>query len=147
MFAQENVVKASDSLIELLVAQCTDLEQLLALAREETLAAQQGNFLSILDIVSDREKISNRIEVFQQQISELRVTLSSNEENFFRREEFAHAIEIATLTLEQDRQSKLLLTGLRDESLAELKNLEKSHRGVNKYLSAESKGLAYNRNL
>ncbi|MCY7348213.1 MAG: hypothetical protein LH614_18630 [Pyrinomonadaceae bacterium] len=147
MFANENVVKTSDSLIELLAAQCADLEKLLGLAREETLAAQQGNFLSILDIVSDREKISHRLEAFQQQIAELRVTLGANEENFFRREAFTHAIEIATLTLEQDRQSKLLLTGLRDESLAELKNLEKSHRGVNKYLSAESKGLAYNRNV
>jgi|GEM_PF-1710427 len=147
MFLKENVVKTSDSLIELLAAQCTDLEELLGLAREETLAAQQGNFLSILDIVSDREKISRRLEVFQQQIAELRVTLGASEENFFRGEAFTHAIEIATLTIEQDRQSKLLLTGLRDESLAELKNLEKSHRSVNKYLSAESKGLAYNRNV
>ncbi len=147
MFASENVVKTSDSLIELLAAQCADLEKLLALAREETLAAQQGNFLSILDVVSDREKIGKRLESSQQQIAELRHNLGAATDDFFRHEAFTHAIEIATMTLEQDRKTKLLLTGMRDESLEELKNLEKSHRGVSKYLSRESIGLAYNRNI
>ena len=44
MFQTQEITKNSDSLIELLTAQCADLEKLLTLAREETLAAEgDGN--------------------------------------------------------------------------------------------------------
>ncbi len=147
MFQKKNVEKTSDSLIELLVAQCDDLEKLLALAREETLAAQNGNFLSILDIVSDREKISQRLEVFQEQIGELRQNLSASETGFVRDELFNHTIELATMTLRQDKETKLLLGGMRDEALEELSNLDKSQRGTTKYLYQQTKGLSYSRNV
>ena len=56
------IAENSDSLIELLSAQCGDLEMLLALSREETNAIERGNFESVLDIVSKRAELGNRLE-------------------------------------------------------------------------------------
>lgn len=145
MSGYDKVVENSDSLIEILAAQCADLEKLLSLAREETLAAEQGNFLSILDIVSEREKIGRQLETFQQRTSELRRALGTAEKSASRSEIASRIVETARLTIEQDQKTRLLLNGAREEAAEELKNLEKSHRGTNVYLRAETKGLAYNR--
>lgn len=145
MAYSNKIAEKSDSLIDLLTAQCADLEQLLALAREETLAAEQGNFLSILDIVSEREKIGKRLETFQAQTTELRRTLNGSGSAPIHGEIAARIEEMARFTLEQDQKTRLLLTGERDEAAEELKTLEKSQRGTNVYLREETKGLAFNR--
>lgn len=147
MFHSEEITNKSDSIIELLTAQCADLEKLLNLAREETLAAEQGNFLGILDIVSDRERIGKRLETFHSQIAELRTGLGENEETFRRNEITKRVVEIANLTIVQDQTTQLLLESSREKSVNELNNLEKNYRGNNAYLSAQKKGLAYDRNL
>jgi hypothetical protein len=143
----ENLKDRSDSLIELLTAQCSDLEKLLRLAREETLAAQQGKFFKILDIVSERAEITQKLETFQQQISELRNCLESNVENVTQQNSVNRIIELANLTLVQDKKTKLLLTASREENTESLQNLEKSQHGTNAYLREERKGLAYSRNF
>lgn len=145
MFHSEQIINNSDSIIELLTAQCADLEKLLNLAREETLAAEQGNFLGILDIVSDRERIGKRLETFHKQIAELRTGLGENEETFRRNEIAKRVVEIANLTITQDKQTRLLLNTSREKSANELNNLEKSYRGNNAYLREHKKGLAYDR--
>lgn len=147
MIHSNKIAEKSDSLIDLLTAQCDDLEKLLALAREETLAAEQGNFLSILDIVSERKKIGDRLETFQQLTTELRHTLSGSEDAALRREIASRIVEMGRLTLEQDYKTRLLLTGARDETAKELKNLEKTQRGANIYLRGETKGLAFNQQV
>lgn len=155
MFQPEKIIKNSDSLIDLLTAQCGDLEKLLALAREETLAAQQGNFEGILDIVSKRAEIGRRLETFQQQIAELRNKLGASATSATANSEISNrVIEIANLTLAQDQQTKLLLTGARDSAAAELNstavelnNLERANRGNNAYLKEQARGSSYNRNF
>lgn len=147
MASSENLVNKSDSLIELLAAQCGDLEKLLALAREETLAAQQGKFLKIWDIVSERDAIGRRLETFQRQISELRGHLESKGESVNQYDITNRVIEFANLTLAQDQKTRLLLTETRGETLESLRNLEKSQHGANAYLREQSKGLAYSRNF
>ena len=137
----------SDSLIELLTAQCSDLEKLLALAREETIAAQRGNFEDVLDIVTKRAEIGSRLETFQQQLSELRTHLGESATALLRNEITARVVEIAGLTLAQDQKTKLLLTGTRENAAAELANLERGQRGANVYMRAETKGLSYNQSF
>jgi len=147
MFQSEEITTKSDSLIELLTAQCADLEKLLTLAREETLAAEGGNFLGILDIVSDRERIGKRLETFHRQIAELRNSLGETDETIRRNQMAKRVIEIAQLTIEQDNKTRLLLNGARDRSVNELNNLEKSTRGNNAYLREQTKGLAYDKSV
>jgi flagellar biosynthesis/type III secretory pathway chaperone len=147
MISSENIQKNSDSLINLLAAQCADLEKLFQLAREETLAAEQGKFLKIWDIVSERAEIGARLETFQQQIGELRGQLESKGDNANKYDITNRVIELANLTLAQDQKTRLLLTDSREKMVEDLKNLDKSGHGTNAYLRENKKGLAYNRSF
>lgn len=147
MFDFDRIEKKSDSLIELLTAQCADLELLLSLARAETVAAEQQNFERILEIVSDRNRIAERLETFQQQISHLREDLAASESAKLQ-VKAERIVEIANLTLAQDKKTKFFLSCARDEAVTGLSNIDKSQRGANAYSNAGAdKGLAYNRNF
>lgn len=142
MSGSEKIINQSDSLIELLTAQCADLENLLALARCETVAAEQKDFEEILRIVTERGAIGQRLETFQQQIIELRGFLGAQTDNFQQNEIAKRVVEVANLTLIQDRKTKLLLTGVCESVALEMQNTEKSFRGTSAYLSEARKGLA-----
>ncbi len=143
MLKKEEITEKSDSLIGLLTEQCTDLEILLNLARQETVAAKDGKFLELIDIVSDREKIGARLETYSAQISELRNSLGENDETIRRNEISKRVIEIANLTIAEDNRNLLLLNQSRESAAKELGNLEKSTRGNNAYLRQQTRGLAY----
>mgnify|MGYP003412434795 FL=1 len=147
MASPDNLVKNSDSLVELLAAQCSDLEKLLALAKEETAAAREGKFTRIWDIVSERSLIGKRLETFHQQIAELRGTLEGQAENIAKYDITNRVLELANLTLLQDGQTRSLLTESCENTTVELKNLEKGHAGSNAYLRQPTRGLAYDRNV
>lgn len=140
---QQPIVEKSDSIIELLAAQCGDLEKLLTIAREETRAAEAQDFERILEIVSERAQIGERLEVFQRRISELRGFLGDNAE--INRHRLANRIvEIASLTLEQDEKTRKLLIGVKEETAQELRALETGSKNANVYLRGRQTGLAYN---
>jgi len=143
MSRSEKIKNNSDSLIDLLTSQCADLEELLALAREETEAAKQGNFLGILDVVSERAKIGEKLETFQRQITELR----SNLEEPIPTNVSSRVIELSNLTLYQDRKTQKLLNSAKEEASAELKTLEKAEQNTNAYITPKRKGLAFERDI
>ena len=143
MVFTENIKKRSDSLIELLGAQCTDLEALLGLAREEAAAAENGMFLRIWEIVSERAVIAERLETYHRRIAELRTYLESEGEPVSNYDITNRVIELANMTLAQDQKTRHLLTGLREDSRSSLQNLERSHLQSNKYLSEKRRGLTY----
>lgn len=147
MVHSDKIVKNSDSLIELLCAQCSDLEKLLVLAREETIATQDENFGGVLDIVSKRAELGFRLDKSQQQIAELREHLGANSTAALNKEVTKHVVEIADQILAQDQKTKLFLTAAREDAAIELANLEKSQRGANAYLREETRGLSYNRSF
>ena len=143
MLNSEKIEQDSDSLIDLLSAQCIDLEKLLNLAREETLAVKHGNFGKIIDIVSERDEIGKRLETFQQQISELRSGLEKSAHEDIT----TKIIETTNLTLAQDRETKLLLESAKEETALEMRNLGRYEKGMNAYLKEQKKGLAYSRTI
>lgn len=147
MSASENLTKNADSLVGLLTAQCSDLERLLALAKEETVAAEEGRFTRIWDIVSERSKIGKRLETYHQQIAELRCSLDSQGDTLERYDVTRRIIELANLTLMQDRQTHKLLCDNRDRTAAELINLDKASSGTDAYMRQPSRGLSYDRNF
>lgn len=143
---QQQIAEKSDTIIELLAAQCSDLEKLLAIAREETRAAEAQDFERILEIVSERSQIGERLEVFQRRISDLRGFLGDSAE--INRHQIANRIiEVASLTLEQDEKTRKLLTGVKEDTALELRNLETGNRNANVYLRGRQTGLAYTRNF
>ena len=139
----ESIKENSDSLIDLLTDQCVELETLLSLAREETLAAKSGDFGAIMGFVSEREKIGKKLETFQRQISELRGHLESN----VPRDLSAQIIDITNLTLAQDRKTTNLLTAARDEATEKLNGLGRSEKNTNAYMHERRKGLAYDKKI
>jgi len=147
MAFSSTLVNNSDSLIGLLTAQCDELEKLLALSREETEAARSGKFLRVWDIVSERAAIGRRLETYQRQISDLRGVLESKGEKISQYDITNRVIEFANQTLVQDQKTRLLLTASRDEAVADLKNLERSHHNTNAYMRENTKGLACDRSL
>ncbi len=147
MAISEPIIKNSDSLIELLGAQCAELENLLALAREETIAAQEGRFLKIWEIVSERATIGKKLETYQQQISELRGHLESKGENVNKYDITNRVIELANMTLVQDQQTRTLLAQSREEAADGLRKIGKNHASTNAYLRENTKGLAYSRSF
>lgn len=147
MAASNKVKNNSDSLIDLLGAQCSDLEQLLALAREETAAAQDSKFLKVWDIVSERAAIGKRLETYHRQIAELRGHLEKEGENITEFDITNRVIELANQTLVQDQKTRHLLTESREHAATGLRTLGKSQTGNNAYLRENTKGLAYSRNF
>jgi flagellar biosynthesis/type III secretory pathway chaperone len=143
MVFTENLKKKSDSLMELLGAQCSDLEKLLGLAREESFAAENGMFLRIWEIVSARAVIAERLETYHRQITELRTHLESEGEPMSNYDITNRVIELANMTLAQDQKTRHLLTGMRDDSRSSIHNLERSYQQSNKYLNEDRRGLTY----
>jgi anion-transporting ArsA/GET3 family ATPase len=137
----------SDSLIGLLAAQCLDLEVLLSLARRENMAAEQKDFKAVLNIVTERARVGEKLETYQRQISELREFLGDPTEGYKTAPVAARIIELTEQTLAQDSKTKLLLAETREQTSIELKNLATGKRGVSLYMKEEQKGLSYNENI
>ena len=128
----------SDSLIELLTEQCADLENLLSLAREETNAAKQGNFARIIDIYEKRSELGERLETFQQQITELRQSIGQRIPVTISEK----ISEVVNMTLAQDSETRKLLTAGNEETIKELTVLEKARQNTKLYSTERRKGLA-----
>jgi hypothetical protein len=62
----------ADSLMDLLIAQCSDLETLLGLARRENVAAQSDDFGELFAVYGERAELGDRLESYHRQVAELR---------------------------------------------------------------------------
>lgn len=145
--ASKQLVENSDTLVELLTAQCADLEKLLSLAKEETVAAEAGKFTRIWDIVSERNSIGRRLETFHQQIAELRTSLGSQGDSVGKYDITARVIELSNLTLIQDQQTRKLLAEARDKATTEMIQLDRSQSGTDAYMRQPTRGLSYDREV
>jgi hypothetical protein len=133
----------AEPLMELLTAQCADLEALLLLARRENVAAKEGNFEDLLLIAGERVVFSERLESYHTQVSELRARLgdTSLASSVPAREVIRLAVEIQS----HDAQTKSLLLTARAQTSDALSRLNESHRNSTAYLKHPSTtGRNYN---
>lgn len=144
MTAENKIYEKSDSLIEILTEQCSDLEKLLFLSREEANVAQQNDFERLLEIVTERSEIGKRLEVFQQRIAELRSFLGTNVAEK-EKETMKRIEEISSLIIIQDRQTKQLIASEKEKTSLKLRSLNQALKGTNSYLSSGEKGLRYSK--
>lgn len=124
----------SDSVMDILAAQCADLEALLALARREAEAAEQRDFEEIMRIVHERATLGERLEVYHRQMAELRQRLSEPVDNAFRSPVAAHAVELALDIQAQDARTRPLLVAARAEATTALSRLNQGRRSIHGYL-------------
>lgn len=138
----------SDSLIDLLTAQCADLEKLLHLARLEKDAIENTDFQEVFRIVTERDNLNQRLEVFQRQIYELRSQLNENSlESFYQNPVTVRTTKLIGEILNQDRQSQQMLQTFRQTAVQNLSQLNVSRKSLKNYSEHQSKGLAYNQKV
>ena len=147
MFQTAIITEHSDTLIGLLTAQCGDLERLLYLARIEAEAAEAGNFETVLEIVSERSTLSDRLEVFSRQVAELRSRLGEAGEAVLQNPIAIRTTEIVSEILRQDARSRPLLETAKQEAITEISKFDSSHRMGNAYTRETTKGIAYSRSF
>lgn len=126
----------AESVLGLLIAQCGDLENLLALARREEAAAQAQNFDELLQVVSERTTLGERLEVYHRQIADLRNQLGVAAA-FEQLAQSRVAQQTTALVHEiqaTDARTQPLLLAARSVIQEEQQRLERSQRGVNAYL-------------
>jgi hypothetical protein len=120
--------------MELLVAQCADLETLLTLARRETAAVEQSDFKAIMQIVGERATLGERLEVYHLQIAEMRRRMSDCVELALGSPPATRALELAVDIQTQDTRTHRLLTAAREEAAAALSRLDRGRRSITGYL-------------
>lgn len=125
----------ADSLIELLVAQCVDLEELLKLARREATAAEQQDFGSLLDITRDRATLGERLETYHRQISELRSTMDSAAEHVIQSSVAKEAVQLALAIQTEDAKTSTMLATMRVNANDLMNRLDQGRRGSIAYLN------------
>ncbi len=128
------LINQSDTLAELLAAQCTDLERLLALARLETQAAERSDFSELLRVTEERATIGERLEVYHRQLAEVRARLDDTALDAHG-ERAAQIIELAVAVQTQDARTRPLLLAARAEITEEGARSERLRRGASAYLS------------
>lgn len=137
--------RRAESVMEILAAQCADLEALLALARREGEAAERRDFEEIMRIVGERASLGDRLEVYHRQIAEMRQRLHGPEENAFCGEAATkRAVGLVVDIQTQDARTRQSLSEARAESTTALTRLNKGRRGVHGYLrDPRSASVAY----
>ena len=131
------------SVLDLLIAQCTDLEALLALARQEEQAAHHRNFDEVLRVVNERATLGERLEVYHRQIAELRDKLGGTETVAAPTSTptgptqavlLGQTVALVAAIRDTDARTQPLLLAARNELSDEQRRLDKTQRGVNAYL-------------
>jgi ABC-type Fe3+-citrate transport system substrate-binding protein len=134
----QDTLAQSDSVIELLIAQCVDLEALLALARRENAAAKADDFEEVFTVVTERASLSERLETYNRQISELRSQLKGVQDSNLVGVATQLIVDIQT----QDADTKSLLISNRTKTAEALGRMDQGHRQSVAYLQhARANGL------
>lgn len=127
--------RQADSLVALLTAQCADLERLLALVQQETLATEACDFDEVLRVVDARSQLGMRLETYHRQIAELRERIGGRAEDILESDAAGKARRMIVEIQAQDRKLLPLLEAKRDETSHAIARLDRTRRGTNAYLN------------
>lgn len=135
MRTPDAVADAAEPLIELLAAQCSDLEQLLALARRETDAAERRDFDEIMRVVDARATLGERLETYHRQIADMRARLGSSADAATT-SPTAHRLASLVADIQTaDRRTMPLLVAARTEAAEGLAKLDAGRKTAGAYAS------------
>lgn len=122
-----------DSLMDILFAQYTDLEALLALARREEVAAEKQDFEQVLEVVTERASLGERLEVYHRQLAEMRARLGNQAEAALSSPVVARTQALVSAIKMQDAATRPKLLAARDESLKQSLRLDQAQRNLGAY--------------
>lgn len=132
---QSNIEAQAETVLDILAAQCRDLEVLLALARRETEAAERRDFDEVLRIVGERATLGERLEIYQRRIADFRAQCGEGEMTTLAGNPLAPRLAALAANIEaQDARTRPLLVKARDDASQKLAKLNSSQSRVNAYL-------------
>ena len=134
-YTSDAINSQADSLIELLVAQCADLESLLKLARQESLAVEENDFDRMLAVTSERSILGERLENYHRQISDLRAAMGESADQVLRSTLVKDTIRLALEIESKDAHTSSSLTSVRSNTNCQLTRLEQGRKNSTAYLS------------
>jgi hypothetical protein len=135
MNSASRITAEADSLLDLLIAQCRDLETLLALSRRETAAVEASNFDEVLRITADRATLGERLEVYHRQIMEMRQKIGTAAESVMQSPTASRITELVQGIVAQDSYTRPLLLVARQQIDQERRQLNQVQRGLTAYLN------------
>ncbi|HEX4949609.1 MAG TPA: hypothetical protein VFZ34_23235 [Blastocatellia bacterium] len=135
MHPAANISAEAASLLDLLIAQCEDLETLLVLSRHETTAAAARDFAEIIRITAERATLGERLEIYHRQIADLRQRLGGPAEMALESPTATRIAELVNRVRAQDDQTRPLLLAARQEIEQEWKQVHQVQRGLTAYLN------------
>jgi hypothetical protein len=136
----------ADSLIELLIAQCSDLEGLLALARRENAAASSQDFAELFTVFGERAKVGDRLESYHRQVSELRDKLGRGLGGNIDPVLSTKTVQLVVEIQAQDKETTSLLIASQALTSHELARLGYRQRSSLAYMNGvPTNGLKYDR--
>lgn len=135
----------AESVIEILAAQCADLEALLALARQEAIAAEKQDFERLFEITRERATLGERLEVYHRQIVEVRARMSETLEPSGSNEAARRAVALVMEIQVQDDHTHPLLIAARSAMVDQMSSLDNTQRNLSAYLrhDKEVSSVAY----
>lgn len=138
-----------ETVLEILAAQCADLEVLLALARRETEAVERNDFEEVIQIVAERATLGARLEVYHRQIAEMRKRFGEPMLKTFQGMVANRTAELVTEILTQDMRTNSLLVAEHEKVSTALSCLNRGRRNVYGYLRREGRAasVAYDQTI
>ena len=131
MSSPYKIEKQSDLLIGLLTTQCADLENMVTLEKASILAARAGDYERVLKLNREREALCDKIETFQQQISNLRERLGKNVELVWESDIETRMSEIINLFKLQSADQQFLPNLARQKIVESLGGLSSANGSSN----------------
>lgn len=129
-----HIVENSDSVMDILAAQCCDLETLLALARKETEAVENQDFAELVRVVDARATLGERLEVYHRQISALRTSFGPEMSAHDNGRTSARTRQIVAQIQEQDALTLPLLKASSRDVSESLNDLGRKQQRAGAYL-------------
>jgi hypothetical protein len=122
-----------DSLMDILFAQYSDLEELLVLARREETAAERNDFDEIFEVVKQRATLGDRLEVYHRQLAELRARLGQMAEPVLQTPVVAQTVSILAAIKTHDSRTKPMMVRAREEALTHSMRVDQARRNLGAY--------------
>lgn len=132
----------TDSLMDLLIAQCSDLEGLLVLARRENVAAHSQDFGELFAVFDERATLGDRLETYHRQVAELRGRLGPGAGSNIDPVLSTKTVQLVVEIQSQDRETTALLISNQAMTSRELASLGYRQRSSLAYMQgAPGNGL------
>lgn len=147
MASRDQIESAAEPLVDLLTAQCADLEALLVLARRAEEAAGRADFEEVMRVVTERATLGERLETYHRRVADMRAKLEDSGDRIVSG---PVAKRVASLVVEiqtTDGRTAPLLTAARTEALERVGRLDAARKSGAYLNSQRSSPIACDRRI